>query len=284
MLALGCPNIERLVRTWAMVSRNDTYKPRARELRRLQGRLDLIQLWERICRKDGPYREEVELLRRSDGFQRFLDEAGLRGRKGVTRQSQLTSYLTQRLGLTSNKIFSNTIARYWPVSILVTCLGDGVIAFLPYTGLLRHLRLLRIKTAPSAGPAGARASARQAEAVFQRVIEGLLREFPVAKDLCRLAQESVVEPILRGRSLPCTAGQDLLEEGRRREFASIGVWNLVEAGGAGAEMTDWVEELPSLTLTTTVTNEEDDDERDDGGDGEGGGEGGDEGGGDEGGD
>ncbi|KAK4158822.1 hypothetical protein QBC43DRAFT_305146 [Cladorrhinum sp. PSN259] len=177
--ALSYMTLCQLVEIWAKLKKEDAISPRIRDIQHLKANLELIR--------------------------QFLDEQNLRNKRSVTHQSQLTSFIAYRLGI-PNKIFTLTVFRYKPIFILVKYFRDGILAFLPRNSILRCFTPLQIKSAGS--PDNTRG-----KVIFCKVMERILVEVPVIKELCFLAIENAIQPILQGRSLPPTASFQLLEKG-----------------------------------------------------------------------
>jgi hypothetical protein len=207
---------------------------RCKDLRHLKAHLEIVRIWDSINLKDGKQTEELNKLRASPQFQQFLGEKGLRGQRGLTQQSQLTSFIAYKLGIPNNK-FTITAFRYKPILILARYFGDGVLAFLPRAGLLTLFKQLHIKTEGRRGR-------DKGELVFCSVMEKMIEKVPGITELCSQALNSLVEPILQERDLPPTLGLKLLQAGDIQAFQSAGAWELVTDG---ANLLPRVEEVVS---------------------------------------
>jgi len=215
---LGCPTLSRLVDLWSRLESLGE-GPKCKDMRRLKAHLEIVRIWESINLREGSHTEELEKLRASTPFQEFLDQQSLRGKKGQTKQSQLTSFIAHKLSI-PNKNFTNTASRYKPLLILARYFGEGVLAFLPRTGLIPLFNKLHLKVRGLHGK-------DKGELVFCAVVEKMLEKIPGITDLCTRAFSNLVDPILEESELPSTSGLMLLEAGELPAFQSAEVWELV---------------------------------------------------------
>jgi hypothetical protein len=215
---LGCPTLSRLVDLWSELECLGV-GPKCKDMRRLKAHLEIVRIWESINLRDGNQIGELETLRTSPQFQDFLDQQCSRGKRGQTKQSQLTSFIAHKLSIPNNK-FTITASRYKPILILARYFGEGILAFLPRAGLLPLFNKLHLK---AGGPHGK----GKGELVFCAVIEKVLEKIPGITDLSSLAFSNLVEPILEASELPPTSGLSLLEAGEVPTFQSTDVWDLV---------------------------------------------------------
>lgn len=215
---LGCPILSRLVDLWSKLECLGM-GPKCKDMRRLKAHLEIVRIWESISLRDGNHTEELEKLCASPQFQDFLDQHGSRGKRGQTKQAQLTSFIAHKLSI-PNRNFTNTASRYKPLLILARYFGEGILAFLPRAGLLPLFSRLRLK-------ANGWHSKDKGELVFCAVIDKVLEKMPGIADLCSLAFSNLVEPILDEGELPPTSGFRLLEAGEIPVFQSAEVWELV---------------------------------------------------------
>lgn len=234
---LGCPTFSRLVGIWGALRREEVYSRRCSDVRQLHAYLELVRVWESTNIKNCTQADELVILRNSPKFQAFLDRRKLRGKQGVTHQSQLTSFIADQLEI-SKRNFALTVHRYKPLAILARYFGDGILAFLPRSKLLPRFRQLHVKSEDDGG-------GQKGGLAFCTVIEKVISLMPGITELCALSEQSLVRPILEGSDLPPTLGTSYLDSGEKHAFQTHDVWGLVAAGGVG--MTRRVEELTNAS-------------------------------------
>ncbi|KAK3983795.1 hypothetical protein QBC44DRAFT_313786 [Cladorrhinum sp. PSN332] len=226
---LNCPNLSRLMDCWVTMRAEEADKSRTRDLRYLKATLDLVRTWETISSKVGA-QGEVDTVLSSELFSNFIKFNGLENAKGVTRRSQLTKFISSQLGISSRK-FTKTVSRYKPIAILVRYFGEGILAFLPRAGLLRHFKALQIKYANSQDQC-------QGEIIFCKIIEKMLDQYPRFKELCGLANDNAIGPITSRHILPHTTGLKLLEEKNDAVFDKTDIWYLISPADRVTEIHD----------------------------------------------
>lgn len=223
---LGCAKLSQLFRIWAGLKQAEALPARCKDLQRLHAYLELVRIWESFSVKK-IQGDELARLQRSPRFQTFLDTHKLRNRKGVTQQSQLTSFVADQLQLTK-KQFSLTVSRYRPLAVLAKHLGDGILGFLPLPGLLPLFNHLRARQGPN--------NLDEGELILSTVIDLAKSNMPGLIQLCASVEECIVTPILETTSLPMTTGLGYLIAGDKEEFNSRGIWNLVDSETATRAM------------------------------------------------
>jgi hypothetical protein len=218
--SLGCDNLSQLFTIWADLKKSETLPAKCKELQRLFAYVKLVRVWETFNVKK-TQAQELTLLQKSPLFQAFLDAQNLRKRQGVTQQAQLTSFIAHQLQLT-NKQFTLTVSRYRPLAVLTKHLGDGILGFLPLSGLIRLFTQIR-------GPQGGN-NHNQGEQILVSAINKAKSSLPGLTQLCDSVQENILTPILNIKPLPMTSGLGFLVAGNKDVFNTLPIWELVNGG------------------------------------------------------
>lgn len=234
---IGCPTFSGIFRSWGSICHVFDNKPdpsslgRCQHLRQLWAYAELVRGWEatniKHCVKNAASDAAIELqtLLASTHFREYLQEHPQLMLKGVKRQDQLTSYIADQLKV-NKKIFTTTVIRYKPLSILAARFGPGILAFLPKANLLSLCNSLHVK-------AGSKDAVAPGEQLFNLVITTADAQLPGFKELCNKANNDLVAPIISGRPLPTNFAASLLEAGRIKEFKAARPWELLAKGSRG---------------------------------------------------
>lgn len=228
--SLGCEKLSQLFNIWAGLKQSEGLPTKCRDLQTLVAYVELVRVWESFNVKK-TQADELARLQKSPKFQAFLDANKLRGR-GVKQQDQLTSFIAQQLQMT-NKQFTLTVSRYRPLAILTKLLGNGILGFLPLSGLLRVFSKLR-GTGHDRG-----------EAILTSAINIAKSIMPELTQLCDSVQESILHPILATKPLPPTTGLGFLVAGNKAEFDNLSIWELVDGDNLPTSTQPRVKELGS---------------------------------------
>lgn len=227
---LGCEKLSQLFHIWAGLKQSEGLPAKCRDLQTLVAYVELVRVWESFNVKK-TQADELSRLQKSPKFQAFLDANKLRGR-GIKQQDQLTSFIAQQLQIT-NKQFTLTVSRYRPLAVLTKLLGNGILGFLPLSGLLRVFGELR-GTGHDRG-----------EVILTSAINIAKSIMPELTQLCDSVQESIIHPILATTPLPPTTGLGFLVAGNKTKFDNLSIWELVDGDNLPTNTQPRVKELGS---------------------------------------
>ena len=156
----------------------------AEDIRMLQTKASLVRDWERWSQSSCVDTEVAT----------FLDGEGITQDTGVVLTARISAYLAKTTKLPATQL-SKKIYGWRPISILAETFGLGVFALLPKsvtTAYNRH-RMLGSKSGKK-------------EAKFRAVMDAVVDEMPILRDVCTSLQKYIVDDILAGK--PATLVED----------------------------------------------------------------------------